>query len=183
MRAVLPCERQAGNIELVNQSISNQSIKQSTNQCIFLVLGTHQRCQQTTGNNQGNLTMLDLNETCHSMLVWAAQRPKYGSTKMFLHVLLQCDAMLELSSPLRSGLVVDDVLYMAYPDGCQHTFTLLPRLRPHSGRGPRVEKKGWSSLHDVVEHQALQHCSSQMHDRAAQQTPPLGFTLVLCHKA
>ncbi len=35
-------------------------------------------------------------------------------------------------------LVVIGLLYMAYPDGCQHEFTFLPRLRPYPMRGRRL---------------------------------------------
>ena len=27
------------------------------------------------------------------------------------------------------------LVYMAYPDGCQHEFTFLPRQRPYPGKG------------------------------------------------
>jgi hypothetical protein len=36
------------------------------------------------------------------------------------------------------NLVVIGLLYMAYPDGSQHKFTFLPRLRPYPMRGHRL---------------------------------------------
>ena len=36
---------------------------------------------------------------------------------------------------IRTDSVLFDLLYLAYPKGCQHKFTFLPRLRPYSMRG------------------------------------------------
>ncbi len=36
------------------------------------------------------------------------------------------------------NFVVIGLLYMAYPNGCQHTLTFQPRLRPYPMKGHRL---------------------------------------------
>jgi hypothetical protein len=46
---------------------------------------------------------------------------------------------------LALGLVVIGLVYKAYPDGCRHKYTFLPRLRPYPVRGHQLLRR--CSLH------------------------------------
>ena len=60
---------------------------------------------------------------------------QYISTTRYF---LLCNPVSSHASAGIFVVVMIGLLYMAYPDGCWHTFTFLPRLRPYPMKGHRL---------------------------------------------
>ncbi len=76
----------------------------------------------------------------------------YGSLGLMTSVLLCPDGRTVEAEAAHGTALIIGLLYMAYPNGCCHVVSSLPRLRPYSMRGHRLLLLPLLPLHSCGAH-------------------------------